>query len=82
MLKMLFGRIVDDEIFAGWERLSNADKRSVVHANQAGLEAQAPEAKRAALPEKPAAWGRFSSADKRTWYLQQEREAVLREKGG
>ena len=74
MSKMLLGQLVDDATYAGWQRLSNADKLSVVHANQAVLEANAAAAKRASLPPKPSNWDRGSNMDHRAWYLQQERE--------
>lgn len=50
----LFGEVVSDEARARYDAMSNADKLSLVHANQQRLETEAAEAKRASLPEKPA----------------------------
>lgn len=70
MTKLVLGEVVTDEAYERWVKMSNVDKLSLVHANQARLAEKAAEAKRASLPSKPANWDRLSQSDRRTWYHQ------------
>ena len=74
----LFGKQISDSDRARYDALSNFDKLNFAHYHQEITAKEAAAAKTASLPEKPWNWSRYSSADRREWFLLAQREAAER----